>query len=193
MFHFNTEKAIQATATLLRLDACWRMGRKRLLALLYLADRRSLQETGRPIVGGRLSALKFGPIHSQAYDLIKGSRHDEQLWSKHFRNDGYHICLADDPGSLALSRYEVDLLNELTSQFQGDDDFDVAAATHTFGEYQAAYVKDTSQSISFESIIDEVIRESNMDKEKADARKESILRDAAAQSYFDGVFSEAAH
>ncbi len=72
IFRIDTRKAIEAAATLLRLAPHRIMGRKRLLALLYIADRESLKRRGRPIVGGRLCAMDYGPIHSEVYDLIKG-------------------------------------------------------------------------------------------------------------------------
>ena len=72
IFRLDTRKTIEAAATLLRLAPYRRMSRKRLLALLYLADRESLKPTGRPIIGGRLVAMDYGPIHSEVYDFIKG-------------------------------------------------------------------------------------------------------------------------
>ena len=61
-FRLDTRKAIEATATLLRLAPHRLMGRKRFLAILYLADRESLKRTGRPMIGGRLVAMDYGSL-----------------------------------------------------------------------------------------------------------------------------------
>ena len=73
-FQFGTRKIVEAAAVLLRSSQHGRMGRLRLLKLLYIADRESLRETGRPIVGTKLVAMDLGPVHSEVYDLIKGAR-----------------------------------------------------------------------------------------------------------------------
>src|SRR5437870_2033729 len=110
-FKIDTRKAIEAAATLLRLAPRRTMDRKRLLALLYLADRKSLRRTGRPIIGGRLVAMDYGPLHSEVYDLVKGGHSDQAQWSRHFENEAYRVRLSDDVEISALSRYEIELLN----------------------------------------------------------------------------------
>ena len=63
-FRFSIQKTIQAVGVLLRL-ARGRMGRLRLLKLLYIADRESLREFHRPIIGSRTVAMKNGPLHNE--------------------------------------------------------------------------------------------------------------------------------
>lgn len=58
----DVEKAIQAVGVLLRREGK-RASRLRLLKLLYIADRISLQKTGTPILGSKVVALKHGPVH----------------------------------------------------------------------------------------------------------------------------------
>ncbi len=55
-FPVKVEKTIQAIGVLFRADRVKRMNYMRLLKLLYIADRESLQETGRPITGGAITA-----------------------------------------------------------------------------------------------------------------------------------------
>jgi uncharacterized phage-associated protein len=43
----------------------------KLLKLMYLADRKSLLETGVPITGDSISALDKGPVLSQTYNRLK--------------------------------------------------------------------------------------------------------------------------
>src|SRR5262245_7595964 len=97
IFRSDSRKTIEATAILLRLAHEKSMSRKRLLALLYHAERESLKRTGRPIIGGKLVAMQHGPIHSDVYDMIKGSHRDQTLWSEYFANEGYNVVLTRDP------------------------------------------------------------------------------------------------
>ncbi len=179
-FKLDQRKAIEASATLLRLHPGRMMDRKRLLALLYLADRKCLERTGRPIIGGRLAAMKHGPIHSEVYDLIKGGGSDQAEWSRHFENDEYRVRLSDESLQVfALSRYEIELLNDISTACAGMGTWDVAEATHT-KEYQKKYREGTSVLINLEDIIDAVGRTSN---------KEAILRDAEEKAFFDKLFA----
>jgi uncharacterized phage-associated protein len=180
VFRLDLKKTIEATATLLRLAPHRMMGRKRLLALLYLADRESLKRTGRPIIGGRLVAMDHGPIHSEVYDLIKGGHSAQANWSRHFQNDNFYVRLAHDLGVSALSRYEVGILNEISEEYQGYDDWDVADATHKFSEYTQNYQAGTSRPISLVQLVEAVGRAKETD---------AILKDAEEKGFFDKMFA----
>jgi uncharacterized phage-associated protein len=179
-FRIDTRKAIEASATLLRLVHKRMMDRKRLLALLFLADRKSLKETGRPIIGGKLVAMDWGPVHSEVYDLIKGSGRDQAKWSSHFENDAYRVVLTDEPEIRALSGREIDILNEVSDEYMGYGTWDVAHATHT-PEYKKVYREGTPTPIPLEESIQAVGREDD---------KDAILRDAEEKAFFDNLFSE---
>ena len=69
-FKLDSKKAVEAAAILARQSPGQKISRKRLLALLYIANRECLKRSGRPIIGGRLVAMKYGPIHGEVYDLI---------------------------------------------------------------------------------------------------------------------------
>jgi uncharacterized phage-associated protein len=180
IFKLDTRKAIEASATLLRQHPGRLMDRKRLLALLYLVDRESLKRTARPVIGGKISAMKFGPIHSEVYNLITGGGDEQASWSRHFENDGYRIRLSDDGLSVsALSRYEIDLLNEISTKYAGFGTWDVAEETHT-DEYIKNYQQGTPTPIPLEDQIEAVGR--NLDKSV-------ILQDAAEKALIDKMFA----
>jgi uncharacterized phage-associated protein len=155
-FAFRSLKTIQAAAALLKLHPQQRMGRMRLLKLLYIADRESLKEKGRPITGDRPISLKLGPVLSGVYDLIKGTglptRQAE--WDSWFRSEGYQIVLASDPGIGKLSRYELQVLREIAERFASKDDDDLCDYTHTFAEWKDP--GDSSEPISLEAILEAV-------------------------------------
>lgn len=169
-FHFGTRKIVEAIATLLRSEGSRRMGCLRLLKLLYIADRESLRETGRPIVGTKPVAMDYGPLHSEAYDLIKGAHWGAETWAQFIQKDGHEVELTDDPGVLTLSRYEIDTLTETARKYRDTEDFDLAALTHTFPEWKANWREGTSRPIPMEDIIEAVGRS---------GEREEILQDAA--------------
>ncbi len=180
MFKLDVRKAIEAAALLLRLTAHTQMDRKRLLALLFLADRESLRRTGFPIIGGRISALKHGPIHSEVYDFIKGSHARQAEWSHVFEADGYRVKLREDSDSIvsSLSQFEVDLLNELSETHSGRGTWDLAELTHT-EEYKKNYIEGTSTTIPFEDTLSAVNRHNE---------KTMIAQEAKDKEFFDNLF-----
>ena len=72
ILRFDSKKAIEVVATLAKQSPDKRMDRKRLLAILYIANRECLRKSGRPLLGGRLFAAQYGPIHSHVLDLVNG-------------------------------------------------------------------------------------------------------------------------
>lgn len=70
-FPFKPLKAMQAAAVLLNTEQSQQMSYHRLLKLLYIADKKHLKATGRPITGGHMVATDKGPLSSPIYDGIK--------------------------------------------------------------------------------------------------------------------------
>src|SRR5438477_7194490 len=105
-FQFNIDKTMQAIATLLRFHNTKEMSYLRMLKLLYIADRESLKETGRPITGDHVVAMAHGPVLSGVFDLIKGAHSEWKIWADHFQKNGYRIEVTTDPGVGKLSKYE---------------------------------------------------------------------------------------
>jgi len=125
----------------------------RLLKLLYIADRESLRKSGRPIVGTRPVAMKYGPVFSEVLDLVNGQHADEGIWSEFIRKDGYAVALEKDPGVLSLSRYEIEMLTNTAERYRDIDDWEIVEETHTFEEWKSSIVHGKSTSIPLEEII----------------------------------------
>jgi uncharacterized phage-associated protein len=179
-FHFHYNKAAQAVASLLRSEPGQRMNYYRLLKLLYIADRQSIEETGRPIIGGRLIAMDRGPLHSAGFDLVQGKDSEIAWWSQFFRTERYDLEMVQDPGNGDLSAREIDVLNRVRNQHEMDDDFEVGKQTHTFPEFiknQAPPEK--SKTIPFTDLLEAVGRGQDA---------ELIMKDAAEMALFDRVF-----
>lgn len=155
----------------------------RLLKLLYIADRESLKQTFRPIIGTRTVAMKNGPLHSEVLDLVKGQHSDEPLWSNYVRKDGYQVELTIDPGVSELSRFEIDLLVKTYEQFAPIDDWQLVENTHDFPEWDKNYPDksiNTSRTIPFDDLIDAV---------GLAAEKKTILEEACEDATMDRLFA----
>ncbi|NQT16152.1 MAG: SocA family protein [Planctomycetes bacterium] len=184
--YFDAQKATQAAAVVMR-RLGKRISRLRLVKLLYIADRTAMKERGHPIVGGAVVAMTNGPVHSQVYDLIKGAHPDEPLWSRHVTTEGPRdLLLTEEPGVDRLSEYEINILNEATDRHNELDDFDLAEATHSFGEWAQHWnpdTPDTSTPIPLESIVRAVC---------APDECEEIIQELKDRGTLDGIFSRAA-
>lgn len=79
---FSEEKVAQMAAYLLSKDG-GRMAYLKLIKLLYLTDRKSLDLYGESMSGDKFVAMKHGPVLSQTYDLLKnGGEKEVKGWSK---------------------------------------------------------------------------------------------------------------
>jgi len=174
---FNIGKAIQAAYVLLELEG-GRMSYFRLLKLLYIADRESVQETGLPITFAHGYALKHGPIPSEIYDLVKGSRTEAKQWEKFFRTHGYQVSLVSgaDPGRGKLSRFEIQKLREIVERFEPLSDFEIAERTHEFMEYEKNQPEGgTSHPIPFADILEAVGMSQHKDAILIDLRTRAAI------------------
>ena len=181
VFRFNLEKTIQAIAAFLHFHESKEMSYLRMLKLLYLADRESLQETGRPVTGDRIVAMEHGPVLSAAYDLIKGEHSGWPVWSEFLGKKGYRIELLEDPGNGALSRYEISKLRELTARYADQNEWDLVELVHGLEEWKKNNPGKSSKPIPIEDILEAIGRS---------ADKDAILQDAKDQAEFDRLFAE---
>ena len=118
---FNETKVTQAAAYLLKLRG-GQMKYIKLLKLLYLADRKSLLERGRPITTDRYVSMDDGPVLSVTYNLIQGDyRNTEHVWSQTIHGvEDYDVALTDPDADLQvsqLSRAEIGVLEAIFEEF----------------------------------------------------------------------------
>jgi uncharacterized phage-associated protein len=179
MTRLSIQKAIEAAGVLAGFESTSRISRLRLLKLLYIAERESIAETGRPILGSVVVAMPHGPLHSVVLDLIKGVHIQEPQWSAVFHNDGYHVTRKQDPGRSSLSRYEIEKLTEVSERHADDDDWEVAKITEEFGEYRRNYKDGSSRKIPLEHVVEAVGRSDD---------KNAILEDIADRDIADRLF-----
>jgi uncharacterized phage-associated protein len=134
-FVYDERKSAQAAAHLIRLND-GRMNYMILVKLLYMADRKSLVETGIPITGDRMCAMDNGPILSRTLDLINMGK--EKTGGRRFpwyeyitEPDGYDVALAGRPTEIdELSEYEIGILHEMHGTYGRIDKWDLVGILH---------------------------------------------------------------
>ncbi len=158
-FRFDFLKTVQAVAVLLRLAGAHRRDNyMRLIKLLYIADRRSLQETGRPITGDRVVAMKHGPVLSNVLDLINDRHHRSGEWASFIERDGFEIALVQDPGNSELCPYEVDVLQAVWTEHCDRDPWQLVDETHGLAEWRKNDPGESSKEIPIADILEAVGR-----------------------------------
>ena len=133
---FNEQKATEAASLLLSWHG-GKMSRVKILKLLYLADRKALENWERPITFDTYYSMKEGQVLSGVLDLINDKKNNS-LWREHIEQaDDISIRLHDDPVELKkLSRAEEKLLKAIYDEYGQMNRFDLGAITKQFPEYK---------------------------------------------------------
>ncbi len=154
-FQFNQERATQAVAFLLQRANGHRENYMRLIKLLYIADRESLKETGRPITGDRFVAMERGPVLSELYDLIMDKSPRSAEWKTFIqKRPRYEIELISDPGDGELSQYDKDKLAEVWTRYEDMDEWAMVKETHKLREWKRNKPRpSSSKTISLSDVL----------------------------------------
>lgn len=180
-FLFHPEKAVEAAAVLLKLHGK-PMKYLGLLKMLYIADRIALARMEQPITGDHYVSMKYGPVLSGVYDLIKGKPIDNALpfWSKFISPRNEHlISLLNDPGNADLCEEEEKIIQEVYQKFGHLDPFLVAEWTHNLPEWQDPH--GSAIPIAVEDILRNV--------GKSDEEIDEIQQEAVREAYLDRVLN----
>ena len=171
MTRFDERKTTAAAAYLLD-KASGKMPYIKLIKLLYLADRESWRRYDRPITGDRYVSMKFGPVLSTTYDLIR--REDPEggsPWSKTIVTSGYEAKLQGSADLGPLSDVEIEILDEVYQFTEKMDRWRLCDLTHSFSEWKDP--EGSSTSIPPE----EILKALGKSVEEIDAaRQESVER-----------------
>lgn len=134
---FQTRKAAQVVA-FFAVKAGGSINTLRATKLLYLADRKSIDERDHPITNDNYASMPFGPVNSYTYSYINGAasvRQDQWLEFIAPRNEN-NVPLARNieinKDLDELSRSDLRILEEIWSEFKDIDRFDLAEWTHKY-------------------------------------------------------------
>ncbi|SRR5579883_197874 len=181
-FKFNPEKAVEAAAEFLKLRGKRPMKYLGLIKQLYTADRIAFERLDQPITGDSYVSMKYGPVLSNVYDLIKGlgDESDRDIWSKYIKtlHDDYKVFLKGDPGINNLCRAELKIIHEVYEKVGHLDDFELAEKTHKeFPEWQNPLPNAKVLPIHVEEILKNV--------GKSDEEIEEIQKKVEKEDYLD--------
>tara|TARA_R110002096_G_scaffold308959_3_gene503466 strand:- start:484 stop:1038 length:555 start_codon:yes stop_codon:yes gene_type:complete len=132
-FEFNVRKAVEAASRFLELAGS-PVEIVRLMKLMYLSERKSLELYLQPIFGDAYYSLDHGPIVSRVYNLAKatpsGSASQVALWSDHFEARGFNVVLRQRARAAALSRADLAVIDEVHEQWKAVGTWEMVNRLH---------------------------------------------------------------
>ena len=107
----------------------------KLMKLLYLAERTSVEKNGYPILGDNLVSMDYGPVLSITLDYMQGKCGEPgNGWHKWVsRKDGYEVSLVREYGSEdldLLSDATLEVLEHVLEQCRDMNEWDAVDYTH---------------------------------------------------------------
>lgn len=132
-FSFHIGKATEASCEFLQ-RAGGQINIMKLVKLVYLLDRLSLDRRGIPVVGGDYLSMRNGPVTSEVLDIINAGRlfgEKDTRWEQCVSDRRDHdIKLERIPKREQLSDAEVKLLDEIWAQHGGKDQWQLVEWCH---------------------------------------------------------------
>ncbi len=122
MIEFNLKKLVQIVSYLLNKND-GKMNYTKLIKLLYISDKKCLENYDYTITGDSYSSMKNGPILSNLFDLIKNRFYidsDQNYWDNNFEINNYNISLINNYRNniSKLSKAETDILDETYAKYK---------------------------------------------------------------------------
>ena len=133
-FPFDNVKAVQAACQFIRRDG-GRINVMKLVKLLYLLDRLSLERRDVPVIGGRYYSMRNGPVMSEVLDLINSGKlfgEKESIWEGFITDRENHevgLRVGDIPTD-ELSEAELDLIEEIWTEHGGKNQWELSQWCH---------------------------------------------------------------
>jgi len=174
---FHEVKTTQAAGRLLK-SAGGRLPHISLIKLLYLADRRSLFEHGRPISFDRYASMPNGPVLSRTLDLISSEPLPGEpfYWREYISPPkNYEVRLVKVVPNDQLSPADEAILDAVFAEFGHWDRWDLVKYTHDLPEYEDP--EGSSSPIQVRSIL---LRQ-GISEEDASAIEEGLEAEGLAE------------
>ena len=133
---FDERKTVQVAALLVK-EFNNKIDMGKLLKMIYLIDRKSLEDRGYPITFDRPCNMKFGPVLSCTYRLIKEG--NGKYWNKVFWGlDTKHLVKLRDVevGTGALSEADMEYINKVIEDVGHMSFHEISQQTHKLAEYE---------------------------------------------------------
>lgn len=175
-FPFRYKATVEAAAFLLRKSPNNSASYFRLLKLLYLADRESINQVGRPITGDRPFAFDHGPSLSRLLNIVNDQEPESPFWARFIARDGFTLSFREEPGNLSLAPFELDILSKVIDEHRNRHDWQLSDWTHTLQEWiKNKPPRKKSKPIKFIHILEALGKASLADKIEQQAREEACF------------------
>lgn len=153
---FNIEIAGQMAAWFLGRTERNSMAHLKLIKLLYLTERTSIQRNGYPVLGDELFSMPHGPILSRTLNYMKSyvpPRNGWDKWISPIKDNEVSLTREYEPEDLdLLSEATLDVLAEVWNRFGRMDQWEVSEHTHrNCGEWQDPH--GSSVPITYEEVL----------------------------------------
>lgn len=183
---FNVEKSAQMAAYLLHKRG-GQMSFLKLMKLLYLSDRKSLDLYGEPISGDRYVSMNYGPVLSNVYSLIADGSQVGNKWDEWIRDGADHTVVLrqrfDDVYDLTeLSRADIRVMDGVFEQYGHLNRFDLCNETHRIcPEWQDPH----GSSIPIR--IQDIFRALGKNQEEAEALARELMAKNQLEQFTSGL------
>jgi hypothetical protein len=148
--------------------------------LLYLADRKALEEYEHPITYDTYASLPRGPVVSSTLNLARGLYPHSDYWDQYIELAGNAVKIRGEyPKLKKLSPADVKILESIYSEFGNKDQFQLATITERLPEW-----KDPNGS-SLPIELDELLNKLKYDTKDI----ERIASEIQEKSILDSIFS----
>lgn len=129
----------------------------KLLKLLYISDRNSLDKRGFPMTYDSYFSMKNGPVLSSTYNQIKNTKTNGSgtcQWRSNLHRSEtsqYHVTWTGDYEYGLLSTADLNVMNDVWEQFGSYDVWKLIDYVHTFDEWQCPGA--SSRPISYQKLL----------------------------------------
>lgn len=132
---FQEAKATQLAAFLLKKRG-GKMNYLKLMKLMYLIDREGLTRWGQSMTRSNYVSMDKGPVLSEVLNLITEERLGESYWKRFISApQNYDVALVVEPEFDELSKADVDLIEEIYTQFGYKSRWELVNFTHDLPEW----------------------------------------------------------
>ena len=150
---FDFDNSLQAAAYLLHLEE-GRMPFRRLVRLMYVAERELLAQTATPLTGDIYKATEHGPVLGHVFDLVMGKGSRSAEWECFIKRSGYAVNLVNEPGRGRLSGDVVDKLVEVSQRYREKGDWTTRDLAREFPEWEKNFPGEEPTLIPLKDILD---------------------------------------
>jgi uncharacterized phage-associated protein len=134
-FRFSLPKATEVACALLA-RAGGQINVMKLVKLMYLLDRLSIDRRGIPVVGGQYLSMRNGPVTSELLDLVNAGRLDgepDTRWEQSISDRVNHeVRLEAIPAREYLSEADMELLDLIWNEHGHRDQWQLVDWCHTY-------------------------------------------------------------